>query len=78
MDEVVCNWLSMLVGGEGGPYGWGREVLHCDSFFYVDYDLVTSTDSEWPKGAFYTLACFFDRVRLQTKVRNKFGMLCHP
>ena len=40
------------------------------AFFYVDYEIVASTDPVWLQTAFDTLTGIFDRVGLLTNVRK--------
>ena len=79
MDAVVRNWVALVAEGRGeGPYRWGSKVLYRTNFFYVDAILVVSTNSELIEGEFDTLAGMFNRVGIQTHVRNKVGMLGRP
>ena len=52
LDALVRHWVSLLAVGSGCPDGWGREVLHCSTFFYADNALVVYTDPEWIQGTF--------------------------
>ena len=52
VGALVCHWISLVSGGAGGNYRWGREVLHRTEFYYADDGLVTSTYPVWLQVAF--------------------------
>ena len=78
VDIVVHNWVSMVVGYTGGQDRLGREEIHRDTFFYMLYGLVASTDPEWLQGAFETLIGLLYKVRLRINASKKVGILCCP
>ena len=43
VEEVLCHYILLVAGGEGGKDGWVREVIHRASIFYADDGLVAST-----------------------------------
>ena len=45
-------------------------------FFYADDGMVASKDPGWIQLEFDTLTGIFDRVGLQTNVRNTVGVVC--
>ena len=47
VDAVMCNWVSLVAVGAGGPDGCGKKLLHRSAFFYVYNSLVAPTDSDW-------------------------------
>ena len=75
VDAVVCNWVSLVLGGAAEPDLRGKEVIYCAAFFYAQNGLVTSTDPEWLHGAFDTLIGLFDRVGLRANVSKIVRML---
>ena len=78
VDTVVSHWILFVEGGAGRQYGWGREVIHSDAFFYADNRLVASTDPVWLQGVFDTLIRLFDRVGIWKNLWKTVGMLCLP
>ena len=76
VDTVVRHWISLVAGGTGGQDGWGRAVLHCAAFFYMDDGLVASTDPVWLQGLFDTLERAFNRVGLWKNVGKAIRLLC--
>ena len=58
--------------------GWGREVLQCSAFFYMDDSMVTYTEPAWIQGELDTLTGLFNRVGIQTNAGKKVGILCCP
>ena len=47
-------------------------------FFYANDNLIASTCPEWLQWKFDVLKGLFDRVYLQTNVKNKVVMVCQP
>ena len=72
------NYVSLVVYGEAGMKGWGREIQQRDKFFYMDDGLIASTHPEWLQGAFDVLTGMFNWVGLKTNIWNTIGIICHP
>ena len=75
MDAVVCNCLSLVLGGAGGQDQWVREVLYCATFFYTQDGIVACNGPECLQKAFDTLTRLFDRVGLRDNVSKTVAML---
>ena len=78
IDEVVHNWVTVVIAGTEERGKCGQEVRHQAPLFYADDGMVASYDPLWLQGAFNTLVGLFDRVGLQTNVGKIVGMVCHP
>ena len=70
-----------MTGFIAGAEEWGergKEGRHQAALFYTYYGMVASSDPRWLQGYFNTLVGLFDRVGLQSSVRNTVGMVCRP
>ena len=67
----------MLEGAED-RVGRKQEVIHQNSLFYADNDVVASLYPRCLQGYFNTLVSLFDRVGLRTNLGKTVGMVCHP
>ena len=77
VDEVVRNWLTVMVEGAEEWGDNGKEGRHQASLFYVDNGMVASSDPRWLQGSFSTLTGMFDRVGLRTNFGRTVSMIYH-
>ena len=83
-QESTWQAVVLLPKGGGDYYDIGLAevvwkvvtvMIHCTTFFYMEYSLFAYTDPEWMQGAFETLTWLFERVGLQKNTRMTVGML---
>ena len=70
VDEVLRQWVSVVVEADGGavPEGFGRYKQKMTAYFYDDDGLITSTRAERIQREFHVLKELFDGVGLHTNV----------
>ena len=56
----------------------GREGRHQAALFYADDGIIASSDPQWLQWAFTQLVGLFDRVGLNTNIKNTVSMICRP
>ena len=78
VDAVVRHRVNGLVDEAEEKGETGREGLHQSAVFYVDNDMVVSSEPAWLQGVFNALVAIFDGVGLLTNVGKTVIMVCHP
>ena len=79
IDNVVCNWLSMMINKAFITHGgMVLAVVWFVVMFYADDGLVVLQESEWLQRALNMLICLFRRYGLVANVTKSKAMMCHP
>ena len=68
VDAVISYWVTLVVGKEEVPDGFGQAVKWLAAFFYADDGLLYSPRLAWLQAALDILIGFFYKVVLQTNV----------
>ena len=78
VDAVIFHWVTLVMGEEVGPYGFGCALQLLATFFYTVDGFLSLTRPDWIQAALDVLAGMFDRVVLQNNVDKTVRMLCQP
>ena len=68
VDAVISYWVTLVVGKEEVPDGFGQAVKWLAAFFYADDGLLDSLMLACLQAALDVLMGFFYRVVFQTNV----------
>ena len=78
VDEVIRHWVTLVVGEEVGPDGFGQAVQWLAKFLYANYDLLSSPITDRLQADLDFLAGLFYWGGLQTNLNKTVGMVCQP
>ena len=78
VDAVVRHWVKMVLDEVEKRRERGNKVRHQADLFYVDDDMVASSDPRWLQWAFDALVSLFERVGLRTNIWKTVSMVCRP
>ena len=76
VDAVILHWVNLVSGEEVVMDGFGRAIQWLAKLFYSDDGHLKFTRLVRLKEALYVLTGMFDRVGIQTNVKNTVGMVC--
>ena len=78
VDAVILQWVTLVIGEEAVPKGFGRSVKWLADFLYANHELLASPQLDQLQAVLDVLPVLLDRVVLHTNINKTLGMVYHP